>query len=191
MKYLSFDIEATGLREHDLIIEFGLIPFCAETQTLQENLSKHWFIKCPSFEELRPGLDPWVIEHNKELIEKAHNEGIGMSVFKQELSEYINSSEVKKYFNNKKITLFGKSINAIDLPFMTRDLGWNYMRDHFHHQVLDMSSVAIAFADKKIIPEKCKSGGGLMEHFNMGDVAHTALEDAKNVALLYFKSLNS
>ena len=191
MKYLSFDIEATGLREHDLIIEFALIPFCAKTQTLEEGLSKHWFIKCPSFEELKPRLDQWVIDHNKELIEKAHNQGVEMSVFKQELSDYIKSSEVKKYFNNEKIILFGKSMNAIDLPFMTRDLGWDYMRDHFHHQVLDMSSVAISFADKEIIPEKCRSGGGLMKHFNMGDVAHTALEDAKNVALLYFKSLNS
>jgi oligoribonuclease (3'-5' exoribonuclease) len=191
MKYLSFDLEATGLAEHDLIIEFALVPFCAQTKTLAENLSKHWFIKCPSFEELKPNLDQWVIDHNKELIDKAHTEGTEIEQFKIELSEHLNTPEMKEYFNNQKIILFGKSMNAIDLPFMTRDLGWNYMRDHFHHQVLDMSSIAISFADKGLLPMKCKSGGGLMEHFNMGEVAHTALEDAKNVARLYFKSLES
>jgi oligoribonuclease (3'-5' exoribonuclease) len=191
MKYLSFDLEATGLEEHDLIIEFGLIPFCATTKTLNEKLARHWFIKCPSFDELKPKLNQWVIDHNKELIEKAHLTGTSMAQFKTELSEYIKSPEVSKYFEGEKIVLFGKSMNAIDLPFMNRDLGWEYMREHFHHQTLDMSSVAISFADKGILPEACRSGGGLMKHFNMGDVAHTALEDAKNVALLYFESLKS
>lgn len=191
MKYLSFDLEATGLAENDLIIEFALIPFCAQTKTLAENLSKHWFIKCPSFEELKPNLDKWVIDHNKELIDTAHSKGTEMAQFKKELSEHLNSKEVKEYFGNDKIILFGKSMNAIDLPFMNRDLGWNFMRDHFHHQVLDMSSIAMSFADKGILPMECKSGSGLMKHFKMGDVAHTALEDAKNVALLYFKSLEA
>ncbi len=189
MKYLSFDLEATGLAEHDLIIEFGLVPFCAKTKTIEEKLSRHWFIKCPSFEELKPKLDQWVIDHNKELIDKAHSEGVEMAQFKQELSDYVKSDEVVEYFG-EKIILFGKSMNAIDLPFMTRDLGWDFMRDHFHHQVLDMSSVAMAFADKGTLPEECRSGSGLMKHFKMGDVAHTALEDAKNVAILYLKSLD-
>ena len=191
MKYLSFDLEATGLAEHDLIIEFGLIPFCAETKTLNEDLAKHWFIKCPSLEELKPKLDKWVIDHNKELIDKAHAEGTEMSQFKAELGEYLKSPEVVEYFGGERIILFGKSMNAIDLPFMNRDLGWDFMREHFHHQVLDMSSIAMGFADKKILPDACRSGGGLMKHFEMGDVAHTAMEDAKNVALLYLKSLES
>ena len=44
MKYLSFDIEATGLEKHDLIIEFAMIPFCAKTREFNEDLKKHFFI---------------------------------------------------------------------------------------------------------------------------------------------------
>jgi DNA polymerase-3 subunit epsilon len=190
MKYLSFDIEATGLAENDYMIEFGMVPFCAKTGAIETSLQRNWYIKCPSFEELKPRLDQWVIDHNEELINKAHNGGEEISVFKNLLTEYLNSKEVVDYFGKterNKIVLFGKSMNAIDLPFLNRDLGWDYMREHFHHQVLDLSSVVRSLCDLEILPENCQSGSGLMKHFNMGDVAHTALEDAVNTAKLYLK----
>jgi DNA polymerase-3 subunit epsilon len=190
MKYLSFDIEATGLEEHDLIIEFAMIPFCAKTQTLNKDLEKHFFIKCPSFEELKPKLNPWVIEHNKELIETAHSKGIEISKFKDELINYLESKEVKEYFGNERITLFGKSMSAIDLPFLTRDLGWDFMRKYFNHRQLDLSAIAYGLIDMKHIPAECESGSKLMSHLGMGDVAHTALEDAINTALMYFKLMD-
>ena len=68
MKYLSFDIEATGLDEHDLIIEFACIPFNTVDKSLNDKLSFYHYLKCPSFEELEPKLNPWVVKHNKELI---------------------------------------------------------------------------------------------------------------------------
>ena len=39
MKYLSIDLEATGLAQDDLIIEFGMIPFCTETG-VREDLAR-------------------------------------------------------------------------------------------------------------------------------------------------------
>ncbi|WP_127716435.1 exonuclease domain-containing protein [Halobacteriovorax sp. HLS] len=190
MRYLSFDIEATGLAENDYMIEFGMIPFCAVTGEMNYDLQRNWYIKCPSFEELKPRLDQWVIDHNEELINKAHEDGQELSAFKKLFEDYLMSEEVKEYFGKdqgNKIVLFGKSMNAIDLPFMNRDLGWNFMREHFHHQVLDLSSVVRSLCDLKILPETCQSGSGLMKHFDMGDVAHTALEDAVNTAKLYLK----
>ncbi len=190
MKYLSFDIEATGLEEHDLIIEFAMIPFCSEKQEFEESLKRHFFIKCPSFESLKPKLNQWVIDHNKELIDKAHNEGIEIEAFKNELISYLDSSDVKNYFSNERITLFGKSMSAIDLPFLTRDLGWEFMRKYFNHRQLDLSSVAYNLIDMKHIPAECESGSKLMSHLDMGEVAHTALEDAINTAIMYFKLMN-
>ncbi|EQC51211.1 exonuclease domain-containing protein [Bacteriovorax sp. DB6_IX] len=190
MKYLSFDIEATGLEEHDLIIEFAMVPFCTQTQKINEDLKKHFFIKCPSFEELKPKLNQWVIDHNKELIDKAHNEGIEIEKFKEELINYLDSDEVKDYFNNERITLFGKSMSAIDLPFMNRDLGWGFMRKYFNHRQLDLSSVAYTLIDMQHIPAECESGSKLMDFLGMGEVAHTALEDAINTALMYFKLMD-
>jgi len=192
VRYLSFDIEATGLAEDDLIIEFAMVPFDTATDSIPLTMAKHFYIKCPSFESMKHKLDPWVIEHNKSLIEKAHSDGISIEEFKQELSAYTKQPEISEYFKDSpkgKIVLFGKSMNAIDLPFMNRDLGWNFMRDHFHHQVNDLSSVAFSLIDMGLIPKDCATGSGMMKFLGMGDVAHTALEDAVNTARMYLDLL--
>lgn len=189
MKYLSFDLEATGLRESDLIIEFAMVPFCTESKEINYDLQKHFFVKCPSFDELKPNLDQWVIDHNEELITKAAQTGLSQDDFKQTMIDYLESDEVKNYFNNSKITLFGKSMSAIDLPFLNRDLGWDFMRKYFEHRQLDLSSTAYTLIDLGVMPPECTSGSALMKYLEMGDVAHTALEDAINTAKMYLKIL--
>ncbi len=192
MRYLSIDIEATGLNENDYMIEFGMIPFCTETKKVEDSLSRNFYIKCPSFEDLKPRLDKWVIDHNEKLIHKAHVTGLHMDSFKDQLETYLISNEVKNYFKNErneKIILFGKSMSAIDLPFLTRDLSWEFMRKNFHHRNLDLSSTANTLIDLKFLPAECSSGSKLMSFLNMGEVKHTALEDAKNTAIMYLKLL--
>lgn len=191
MKYLSFDLEATGLEEDALIIEFGMVPFCTVSKTINLELKKHFFIKCPSFEELKPNLNPWVIKNNKELIDKAHSAGISLSSFKQELEDYLASKKVREYFNNEKVHLFGKSISAIDLPFLNRDLGWEWMNKHFHHRNLDLSCLTLGLIDMGILAKGMESGSVMMKEFGMGEVEHTALEDAVNTIKMYFKILES
>lgn len=192
MRYLSIDIEATGLKENDYIIEFGMIPFCTESKKVEESLARNYYIKCPAFENLKPNLDQWVIEHNEKLIQKAHQFGMQLDKFKDELETYLIDKDVKNYFKNErkeKIILFGKSMSAIDLPFLNRDLSWEFMRKYFHHRNLDLSSIANALIDLNYIPPECSSGSQLMKFLGMGDVKHTALEDAKNTALMYLKLL--
>jgi oligoribonuclease (3'-5' exoribonuclease) len=192
MRYLSLDLEATGLEKDALIIELACVPFCTEDESIAESLAFHSYIKCPSFTELKPKLNPWVIENNKMLIEKAHDQGLDFHHFKSKFSTYLESTEIKNYFKGeKRITLFGKSMNAIDLPFLNRDLGENFMQKYFEHRYLDLSSVAYTFVDLKKLPPACRSGSSLMKHFSMGEVAHTALADAINTAILYFKILKS
>ncbi len=196
MKYLSFDIEATGLREEDYVIEFGMVPFDTE-KGIENRLSKHFFVKCPPFENLREELDQWVLDHNEGLIRTASAQGLSLSQFKSEVEEYVCSRTVQNYFfpggaelkEREKIILFGKSLNAIDLPFLNRDLGWNFMRQHFSHRVLDLTSVVIGAIDLNFLPADCISGTKLMQYFSMGEVEHTALEDAINTAALYLKIL--
>lgn len=196
MKYLSFDIEATGLAENDLIIEYAMVPFDTKLKSIEHKLSFHTYIKCPTFDELKPRLDPWVIENNETLIKNANKNGIELDQFKAKMTEYLESDEVLDYFKDtplakkNKIILFGKSLNAIDLPFLNRDLGWDYMRKYFHHQVLDLSSIIMGMIDRNELPEQCLSGSKLMEHLGMGDVAHTALEDAINTAKIYLELMN-
>ncbi|MBY0518293.1 MAG: hypothetical protein K2P81_15390 [Bacteriovoracaceae bacterium] len=187
MRYLSFDIEATGLAESCLMIEFAMIPFDTQTGLFEESLSRSVYIQCPSFEELKPILDPWVVEHNETLIRKAHSEGMPMADFKEMMKTYLESPEVKSYFQNQKITLFGKSMSAIDLPFLNRDLGWDFMRKYFQHRQLDLSGIAYALMDLELLPKGMESGSTMMKYLGMGDVAHTALEDARNTAIMYLK----
>lgn len=187
MKYLSIDIEATGLNENDLIIEFAAIPVDSQNFSCANELAFHSYIKCPSFEELEPTLNDWVKVHNKSLIDKAHQQGLALHDFHNELTKYLTNEKITSYFANQPIMILGKSINAIDLPFLNRDLGFDYMRKYFAHRTLDVTSVTMAKIDEGKIPAECLSGSKLMAHFNMGDVSHTALEDAINTAKLYFK----
>lgn len=187
MRYLSFDIEATGLAENCLMIEFAMIPFDTQTLKLEESLQYSTYIKCPTFDELKPNLDPWVVQHNQGLIRKANLEGIDLKSFQQKMVQYLESKEVREYFHQQKIVLFGKSMSAIDLPFLNRDLGWDFMRKYFHHRQLDLSGIAYALMDLGLIPVGMESGSTMMNYLGMGEVAHTALEDARNTAIMYMK----
>jgi len=189
MKYLSIDIEATGLAENCQIIEFAMVPFDTQFKRIEDSLARTTYVHCPSFEDLKPTLDPWVIEHNETLIRKAHSEGLMMSEFKNWLKNYLEYPEVREYFGPGKIVLFGKSMTAIDLPFMNRDLGWDFMRKYFHHRNLDLSGLGYGFIDLGLLPMGMDSGSNLMNFLGMGDVAHTALSDAKNTAIMYLKLL--
>ncbi len=190
MKYLSIDLEATGLAQDCLIIEFAMIPFDTQFRRLEDSLARSVYIHCPSFEDLKPTLDPWVQEHNEKIIRKAHQDGLMLSEFKEFLKTYLESPEVRQYFGNQKIVLFGKSMSAIDLPFLNRDLGWEFMRKYFHHRNLDLSGLGYALIDLGLLPQGMDSGTNLMNHLGMGAVAHTALEDAKNTAIMYLKLLD-
>ena len=190
MKYLSIDLEATGLGENCQIIEFAMVPFDTQLKRLEDSLARTMYVHCPSFEDLRDSLDPWVREHNEKIIRKAHAEGLMMSEFKEYLKKYLESPEVRAYFGNQKIVLFGKSMTAIDLPFMNRDLGWDFMRKYFHHRNLDLSGIGYSLIDLGMLPMGMDSGSNLMNYLNMGEVAHTALEDAKNTAIMYLKLLD-
>lgn len=190
MRYLSIDIEATGLEKDDFIIEFAAIPIDGEKREIKEELSFHSLIKCPSYTSLKPRLSDWVKENNKELIGLAHKQGISLERFKTSLQNYLEDPKITEFFYRDPITLFGKSLNAIDLPFLNRDLSWEFMRKYFSHRTNDLSSFVYNLVDSKKLPEACISGSELMKHLQMGEVAHTALEDARNTAIAYFKLLD-
>ncbi len=190
MRYLSIDLEATGLNQDDFMIEFAMAPFDTEARSVEVSMSKRWIIKCPKWDDLLPKLNPWVIEHNEAMIKDAHLNGISLNQLKQELTYHLKSKDYQDYFGKEKIVLFGKSMNAIDLPFLNRDLGWDWMRETFCHRNLDFSGVCYAAMDMKLLPAGSESGSQLMKFLKMGVVAHNAMDDAINTAKMYFKVLD-
>lgn len=190
MRYLSIDLEATGLDSDDLIIEFAAVPFDTKRREILEDLSFHRYLNCPSFTELKPQLSQWVIDHNKDLIDKAHAEGLSTEVFKEEFANYLDSQALRSYLGKDSYVIFGKSLNAIDLPFLYRDLGAEFMNHYFLHRVLDVSSAGHLLSDLPFFPSGLQSGSKLMKYYKMGNVAHNALDDAVNTIKLYFNILD-
>jgi hypothetical protein len=188
-KYLSIDIEATGTRSDCQMVEFAAVPFDAETKTIYQQESFHRYIKVPAWDQLSPTLDPWVRDHMKDVLEKAHLEGIDYSLFQKDLEQQIQSPFWKQFFGPQKITLFGKSLNALDFPFLKRDLGDVFFERYFSHKVLDVTSIAFFRMDEGLLPKGSDGSSALMRHFHMGNVSHTAMEDAINTIHLYFKLL--
>ncbi|MFM8315599.1 MAG: hypothetical protein ACKOA8_15060, partial [Deltaproteobacteria bacterium] len=140
-KYLSIDTEATGLEEHCLLIQVAVVPVDGTKNIVAEELGKEVLIQCPSFEELKPTLSEWVIQHNEGLIRKAHAEGITPASFQKWMGDYLKSDQVKAFFGGERPLLLGKSLSALDIPLLTKNLGKAFMDKNFHHHTLDITCV--------------------------------------------------
>lgn len=189
-KYLSIDIESTGLEENCHLIEIAFIPLDTEENKLREEDSLRLLVGCPSFEELKPVLNSWVKKHNKRLIEDAHQNGIPPEELPARIKEYLESKPLKEFFGDEPITLLGKSLSALDIPMMNRYLGGEFMRETFHHHTADVTCFARALVDAGMLPPAHASGSKLIKYFEVGSkVQHTALDDARDMALIYLKLL--
>jgi oligoribonuclease (3'-5' exoribonuclease) len=190
MKYLSIDIEATGLREKDYVIEFAAVAFDTTAGKIFDQFSYHTLVQCPCYSEVEPTLDEWVKKHNKSLIQNAHEKGLSIKDWKNSFEQFLKRKDLQEFFGKEKIILFGKSMNAIDLPFLSRDLGWEWMREYFSHRTVDFTGVCYALMDLHLLPQGSERGSQIMKHLGFGEVAHNALDDAKNTALMYLKVLS-
>ena len=188
-RYLSIDIESTGLEDDAIIIEFGAVPVDAKTGIAHKEMAFHSFLKCPSFEDLKKAgrLSDWVIENNETLIRTANEKGVDHATFLSNIDQYFNSAEIKEFFSGKQPVVMGKSLTGIDIPFLIRDFGRKeFVQKYFYHRTVDISSVASAAVDAGKLPEGCTSSQKLAQHFGLGDdVAHTSIEDAIDVFKMY------
>ncbi|NBX81891.1 hypothetical protein EBQ90_02240 [bacterium] len=187
-RYLSLDTEATGLELDCYLIQVALVPLDGPSKTILSPWGKEVLIQCPSFEELKPKLNPWVLEHNEDLIRKAHREGITPAAFKKWIEDYLTDPEIKAYFKNERPTLLGKSMSALDIPVLTRYLGKDFMEKYFHHHTLDLTCVARFLTDVGKLPKGFHTTSKLLQHFKIRQKAeHTALSDATDMGHVYFK----
>lgn len=189
-KYLSVDTEATGLFEDSLLISVAFVPVDVTKGDVRVDLGWECMVKCPSFQELKPTLSEWVVDHMQAVIEKAHAEGVTLSECQRRVSQYLKSAPITAFFANEKPVLLGKSLSALDLPLMTRSFGHSFMDSYFHHHTVDVTCTAHSFVDAGLLPEGHASTTKLMQHFGIREEAeHCALADAIDMARIYVKMI--
>jgi oligoribonuclease (3'-5' exoribonuclease) len=187
-KYLSIDTEATGLEEHCLLIQVAVVPVDGNQKIVAESLGKEVLIQCPSFEELKPTLSEWVIQHNEGLIRKAHAEGISPAAFRTWMEDYLTSEPIKTFFGGERPLLLGKSLSALDIPLLTKNLGKAFMDKYFHHHTLDITCVGRFLVDAGVLPPGHGSTTQLLKFFNIrSESNHTALSDSLDMGNIYLK----
>ena len=182
--YLNEDTETTGVSEDSLLIQIAFVPMDQHGNTIDQ-LAKEWLIKCPSFQELYPKLNDFCRKNNEALITKSHKKGLDAEVVRKEIEDYLSSPAIKALFQNKKPTLFGKSISALDMPKLVQTFGWDWVRSQFNHRVLDLGSLAMDYINRGKLPSDCESSDSLVKFFKLGTVSHLALDDCKQLAQVY------
>jgi DNA polymerase-3 subunit epsilon len=200
IKILSFDTETLGLEDPNnstnQIIEFAIVPatiIIDDMQVVELGLYDnvyHKFIKCPSFEELSPNLSQWVIDHNEDLIRKAHSDGISDEVFKLDLATYLEEIKLD-FFEGGDLLYLGKSMQSLDAPIMTKHLGWDFMNKWgLNRKKVDVQDVARFLIQQGKLPLETASSRALVEYFNIKeDVNHTAIDDSIDMLKIYSKLL--
>lgn len=187
------DTEATGLTQECQLIQLAFVPVDAAGRKVHLELATEMLVQCPSFEELKPTLNEWVVQNNETLIRKAHAEGIPVPEVAGAVQKYLASPEIFRFFGGKpRVVLLGKSLSALDIPLLTRTFGEAFMQKHFHHHTVDVTCIARYLVDAGVLPPGCESTSQILKHFGVRDNArHTALSDAVDMADVYLKLLDA
>jgi len=187
-RYLSIDTETTGLHLDCHLIEVAFLPVDSEAKEVDKTLGRETYVQCPSFEELKPTLNPWVVQHNETLIRNAHAKGISPEAFKKWVQDYFEDPRIKAFFNGERVVILGKSLSALDIPILTRYLGKELYDKLFHHHTVDITSVARSLVDAGVLPKGTDGTTKLVKFFQMKSSArHTAMSDAVDMAEIYLK----
>lgn len=176
MRYVSIDIETTGLDESRCaILQIGaVLEDTADPQPVED---------LPSFEVLvNPGPvlsgEPYALQMNAGLLRRvADGEGVSPTLAFIELEDWL--LDVAGFRKDARGTLAGKNVANFDLRFLRRHPGWR--DDLFYHRSLDPGSLYFDPRTDERVPstEECMARAGLS-----GVVTHDAVEDARLVVRL-------
>ncbi len=185
MKYVSIDIETTGLdpKKHQ-IIEFAAIIDDLENQ---QDLSK-----LPTFHRVVYSLDhiytidPYIAEMHSSLFklldQLKENGGKSNLPFEATPDRFL-ATEFYEWITEQglkfPINVAGKNFAMFDLKFLANLPNWNSIID-IHHRILDPGMLYVRYSDEKIpnlqeCLKRCEFGH---------KVKHTAVNDARDVISL-------
>ena len=181
MKYVSIDIETTGLNpdEHQMI-EFGAI--IEDTQNIlprEECPTLHLYFDYPKYI-----CTPYAAAFNADIFKtiiELKKSGNTSFLIKPELFTDQFEMFIRRHFTNDLITPAGKNFGSFDLQFLNRMPYFQYHKI-LHYRTLDPAMFFIDFKNNDRIPSlsECKSLANLNNI-----VTHRALDDAWDVITLF------
>jgi len=180
MKYVSIDIETTGLNPDACqILEFGaVIDDLSNPKPLNELPSFHCYIDHMQFNMIRG--EPYALSMHSEIFKRIAERDRDRYKFctQDALGEnFRNFVEYNKAY--MPITVAGKNFSGFDLRFLRRLPNWENLIK-IHHRVIDPAILFWDEADQKLPDTKeCKVRAGIA-----GEVAHTAIADCLDVIQL-------
>lgn len=189
MKYLSIDIETTGLNyEKHQILSFACIIEDTENNLSFENIPKLYL---EFKDEIKEGADFKALAMNSEVLNNIADNG---GFYSNELGNLLHKFLIDNNINvNESLNLAGKNLSEFDLKFLSKISWLTYHEGHAEDKLIYLKTmkysrriidVAILYADwgkDKHLPNLslCKERAGLETN-----VSHNALDDAWDVIRL-------
>lgn len=168
MKYVSLDVETTGLRpNYDQLLQVAMVVEDTELSGIPVQ-ELPYFCAIVRHEEIRGqpyalGLNGWILD----IISARLSVGSPYPILEQEQMCYDACDFLDKHFGPGRINVAGKNAAGFDIPFLPTAIS-----SRFRHRVIDPGSVFVDWSAQSL-----PSLGDLIG----GEVKHDALGDARDV----------
>jgi DNA polymerase III epsilon subunit-like protein len=175
MKYVSVDIETTGLNpDYCQILEIGAVIDDLSDQRPLEKLSK---FHCYVTHDMIVG-DPFALSMHPVILRRIADKEVGFDYYEPALAVERFNAWLSNYPDYPKdlVNFAGKNFAAFDLQFLKCLPDWDNIIK-YRHRIIDPAMLFWRAGDKSLPGSKeCLKRAGIG-----GEVAHTALEDAMDV----------
>lgn len=184
MKYVSIDIETTGLNpETCSIIEFGAVIDDLSCLNPIDKLPKFQrYVNIAELHNLIVG-EPYALSMHGEIFKRLAEHDIYKYKFCDcdrltfEFSEFLLNNKI-----DQPINVAGKNFSGFDIQFLRRLPNWNI---RIHYRTIDPAILFLEPTDNNMPDTKtCKERAGFT-----GEVAHTAIEDCLDIIQLVRRGL--
>lgn len=163
MKYVSLDLETTGLDKECAVIEVAVVLEDTDNPSVPvEDLPHRSWLVRPA----QMFFANWIaMEMNHELLKEAHEKGVDAARVWSDLESTLHGWG---FDTQNRGNLAGKNVAGFDRKFLPPEID-----RYFHHRCIDPGSVMIDWSRARV--------PGMHDLLGEGNVSHRALDDARDV----------
>lgn len=165
---IAFDLETTGLDpQQDQILQIGAVNVADPDQTFMRYV-KHD----------RYSGNAYALAMNSDILYKCNSDE---SVWELTAVRDLTAWLAKQNPNNEKLVPLGFNVGSFDIAFLNELCRRMLFRSPFHHGAIELGSYLMRHFDSV---QRITSKSAL-DHFLNKEVAHDALQDAKDAAEIF------